>query len=332
MPATDRTCNLCGEASFETIAKWDRRRRPLETVVCRTCGLVSHARIPSDDDLEQYYKRQYRQDYKGEYTPSAYRIGREWMRGRRLYGLLKEYVRPSDRVFEIGTGIGCNIKHFELAGHDASGVEPGEGFRLFSQTKLHCKVKEGVLVNLPQKPQYDLILLVHVLEHLNDPSDTFRRIRTMVTEGGQLYVEVPNLGGPHAAPAKLFHFAHIYNFTLATLCMLGRANGFDVVEVFSKPQDKNLAVLFAGCGTRELWVDPNSVAGTFDALTRYNALTYHLRWWYLKWRIEGIGRQFWDRVLARRRLRRIFQQCKPRKKEAACADDPSLGHASQGWN
>ncbi|MEZ6087394.1 MAG: hypothetical protein R3C05_05070 [Pirellulaceae bacterium] len=34
---------------------------------------------------------------------------------------------------------------------------------------------------------------------------------------GKLYIEVPNFGMPHAAPDRVFHYGHIYNFTEISL-------------------------------------------------------------------------------------------------------------------
>ena len=62
-PVRDASCDLCGQKDFETVAQRDRKGRELHTVVCRNCGLVSHARIPTEEELAAYYQRQYRHEY-----------------------------------------------------------------------------------------------------------------------------------------------------------------------------------------------------------------------------------------------------------------------------
>ena len=124
-------CDLCERTHFDLVSSHDRRGRELATVVCRTCGLISHERIPSDDELADYYRQQYRADYHGEFTPSAYRVVREWNRGRELLRLLGPFLQPRATVFEVGSGIGCTVKNFECAGYDALGVEPGTAFAHF---------------------------------------------------------------------------------------------------------------------------------------------------------------------------------------------------------
>jgi hypothetical protein len=83
-PSFRTGCNLCQGIEFETVGLHDRKHKPLHTVVCKQCGLVSHAIIPSEADLARYYEREYRKDYHAELTPSPQRVVREWNRGKAL--------------------------------------------------------------------------------------------------------------------------------------------------------------------------------------------------------------------------------------------------------
>ncbi len=202
--------------------------------------------------MAEYYRRQYRFDYHGEFTPSPHRVVREWNRGAELLRLLGPYLQHSDRIVEIGSGIGCTVGNFRCAGYAASGVEPGEGFRRFATERLGVPVRSGVLADLAWQPLAEVVLLVHVLEHLRSPRESLRHIRALLPAHGRCYIEVPNAGAPHAAPGKMFHFAHIYNFTRDTLSMLAGQAGFRVHRWLSGPQDKNLCLLLE-CSERAAW-------------------------------------------------------------------------------
>ena len=300
-------CDLCGQEDFQTIAERDRKGQELETVVCRNCGLVSHASVPTDQELASYYRRQYRREYNNEYTPSARRVLREWRRGRRRFELLRPFLHASGRVFEIGTGIGCNLKPFDLAGFEVAGIEPGEGFRAFAREKLHLQVEGGVLADVFQDPRHDLVMLVHVLEHFNSPTAALRHIRSILNPGGRLYVEVPNLGAPHAAPGKLFHYAHIYNFTPTTLATAARASGFEVEKTLSDPRDKNLAMLLSAGNEFKVEVARDSYRSTMEAVTRFSAITYHLRWRYLHERILSVRDLLTGKFGAQKQLAKLLE-------------------------
>ena len=129
-------CDLCGDEQFQLVADRDRRGRPLATVVCLRCGLLAHAEVPGEGALQEYYERQYRAEYQGEYLPAPHRVIREWNRGRDLVRLLRPHLERHDHIMEIGCGIGCTVKQLELAGYESSGLEPGEGFRRFASDQL----------------------------------------------------------------------------------------------------------------------------------------------------------------------------------------------------
>jgi 2-polyprenyl-3-methyl-5-hydroxy-6-metoxy-1,4-benzoquinol methylase len=86
-------------------------------------------------------------------------------------------------------------------------------------------VRRSTLAELPRGEKFDVVLLVHVIEHFNHPRRELRRIASLLKPGGRLYVECPNAEAPHTAPAKMFHFAHVYNFTNPTLEMLAARSG-----------------------------------------------------------------------------------------------------------
>lgn len=224
---------------------------------------------------------------------------------------LLPHVPAGSRVFEIGAGIGCTVKSFELAGFDSSGIEPGRGFEQFGRDVLHARLECKQLEDLPLKPAYDFILLVHVIEHLASPSQALGRIRQMLRPGGRLYVECPNVEGPHAAPAKLFHYAHIYNFTHATLKMLAETTGFRVVACLTKPHHRTVRYVL------ERWdhscpapaMSAEAGARTVQAIHRYSSLTYYLRPSYLAERLWRDLRFSAHHFASRWRLARLIQRC-----------------------
>jgi SAM-dependent methyltransferase len=307
--ARKQPCDLCRGDRFEVVGRTDRRGDFLTTVVCRQCGLVSHGRIPSDDELAIYYAKNYRRDYHGETTPSPHRVIRAWKNGQRLRQLLQPYLRHADRVFEVGAGIGCTVKAFELAGYDASGVEPNEGFRAFSRHQLRSKVYSGCLNDVDPQNPWDLVLLIHVIEHFNRPSDSLRTIHRLIKPGGRLYIECPNVAAPHAAPGKLFHFAHVYNFTPRTLSMIARATGFEVEAWLSAEQDKELRVLLKRAEREQREIDPRSYAATLEGLNRFSYFNYHFRISYFFDRLCRLADHQSEHLFSRRRLRQIIARC-----------------------
>ena len=299
-------CDLCSGTEFELVGKYDRKRRLLNTVICERCGLVSHERIPSDEELDIYYEIQYRHEYNGEYTPSAHRVLRAWEGGQGLVARLKRFLTADASVFEVGAGIGCTVKSFEKAGFNASGIEPGEGFHAYASNEIQANVQRATLDQVKPVGNHDLVVLSHVIEHFNSPRKSIQQIRQLLKNTGKLYVECPNIAAPHAAPRKLFHYAHIYNFTVPTLQMLIESCGFELTQAFTKPDDRTHSLLFSATAPRELEIIPNSYPTSLDGIFKYNTLTYHLRPAYLKDKFRRDTRFVSNHILPAFRLRNIF--------------------------
>lgn len=302
-------CDLCGESQYEPLCNYDRKGQPLRTVVCCNCGLVAHACIPTCEELARYYTEHYRQNYHGNNTPAPYRVVREWKRGQNILARLQSDLAPGAHVLEVGSGIGCTVMNFCMAGFSAKGIEPGEGFAEFSRTRMHADIRRCSLSELPPVAEYDLVLLVHVLEHLPSPTDALTRIARLLRPSGKLYIEVPNFNAPHAAPGKQFHFAHIYNFTPATLRMVAAKTGFKVEHAYTPSRDKVIAFLLTKSPSVSFRLEGMSYSQTVEAAHRFSRLSYYARLGYVFERaVKTLGRAT-ERATAQRSFHRILAQC-----------------------
>ena len=78
--------------------------------------------------------------------------------------------------------------------------------------------------------RFDVVIMVGVLEHLRDLDAAFEQLRTVLTSGGELYVEVPDVTAfadwPNA-PYQDFSTEHINFFSPVSLTNLMRRHGFE---------------------------------------------------------------------------------------------------------
>ena len=77
----------------------------------------------------------------------------------------------------------------------------------------------------------DIIILSHVLEHIPDPLGFLGRIRPALKQNGMMLVEVPTLefiarGGYNHNLFSYFQIAHIFDFSINTLCYTLERAGF----------------------------------------------------------------------------------------------------------
>ena len=57
--------------------------------------------------------------------------------------------------------------------------------------RKNLDVENCSIEHLPRDQRYDLIILMDVIEHLESPCDALERLRSCLSDGGQVYVNVP---------------------------------------------------------------------------------------------------------------------------------------------
>ena len=104
-------------------------------------------------------------------------------------------------------------------------MEPGDAYRALAEAKgipMHASI-EALISKKPKR--FDLVTLMHVLEHLEHPIQVLTQIREMLlAEDGLLLIEVPNFYAHDS-----YELAHLSCFTKHTLNELIQQTGFEVV-------------------------------------------------------------------------------------------------------
>ena len=243
---TETACALCGPHEYEVVGTRDRNGRPLRTVLCTSCGLVWTNPRPSDADVDRYYASTYRVDYARQHVPSRRKILRGLIGAEERRQLFATELRAGDRVLDIGCGAGEFVFLLRAAGVEATGIEPGEEFSDFSRRVMQVPIQTATVESATVAPgSQRLITMFHMLEHAADPRRTLSTIRGWLAPEGRLVVEVPSVGATVQAPAHRFHYAHLYNFTGATLAAIGEAAGLSVVKTMHSHDGGNVMCVFA---------------------------------------------------------------------------------------
>lgn len=225
-PVIADPCILCGATGRHVVETMGRGFKPLVTVACDGCGLVSHHPLPDAAALEAFYAERYRLSYKGAATPKPKHALRAQhgaaVRARRLAAL----APAGARVLDAGASSGEFVFAMQRAGFRAMGLEPNRGYAAWAVQTYGVEI-----VNRPLGPDafgagvFDLIHMNHVLEHLADPLAALGWLRRWMAPDGLVFIEVPNLEGVRKQRATLFHFAHVWNFTPSTLIALAAKAG-----------------------------------------------------------------------------------------------------------
>lgn len=212
-------CNLCGSEDKTLISSKDRRWKPLKTVACTECGLMRTDPMPTEEELNRYYRDEYRFDYQlAGKRPPKFHLVRSMRDAKNRVTKLEDWLKPGARVLDVGCGTGEFLKLAKDRGCEVVGIEPGSSYAAFARSEYGIDVINSPWqdAELPQA-SFDVITCNQVVEHLRDPMAALAAMSDWLKPEGVAYISVPDMR-PNSKPTfERFHFAHIYGFTPDTL-------------------------------------------------------------------------------------------------------------------
>jgi 2-polyprenyl-3-methyl-5-hydroxy-6-metoxy-1,4-benzoquinol methylase len=236
-------CLICGANA--TVAR--KTKKGYDLVSCRECGLSWVSPMPTSEVLADYYSKNYRlaaNHEQAELVKAGRDIGL-------IEGWIKQHAPQARTVCEIGCATGNLLHELSLRGYHVSGFELSSVTSEIARRSFGLDVTTGTF--RADGPQFDVILIRHVLEHTVDPVDQINAIAKRLASGGLLIIAVPNGKGIgfrmlgeywtwYVPPAHLWYFS---SRNLQNLC--ARA-GLKQTVTMTRQGDANDPILEVGLG------------------------------------------------------------------------------------
>lgn len=216
-------CPLCGGERQRFFEQLHEGGRTWIYRLCETCGLVFQSPRMNDAELTAFYASGYRDAVQGTEAPTDKDLRIQAGRARLLLAFCKGRLPRPTRHLDIGSSSGALLRAFAAEyGCESVGVEPGEAYRNASHSRGVYLFPDLATLEREESGTFDLISMIHVLEHIPDPVAHLSRLRERwMARGGHLLVEVPNLYGHQAVEP-----AHLLAFSARTLRRTLEAAGF----------------------------------------------------------------------------------------------------------
>jgi SAM-dependent methyltransferase len=228
MTETVHNCPLCGSNTSLPFDQRKFRGQPVSNVICQSCGLVYQSPRMTETERQAFYEAEYRLLYQGQEGPNPKDLAVQTARAQVAMDYIRQQVKSCTRILDIGCSTGILLQHFQTYYQcRACGVEPGNEYRNYAQSlglEVFSSLEE---LHRPGLSRFNLISMMHVLEHLPNPVEYLQNIHEKYLEPtGWLLLEVPNLFAHDC-----FETAHLISFSAHTLTQVVQKAGFRVIQL-----------------------------------------------------------------------------------------------------
>jgi SAM-dependent methyltransferase len=168
------------------------------------------------------------------------------------FTVTKRYKQKPETVLDIGASNGVMLDIFKENGAETWGVEPSENAEI-AKSKGHKIISEFFEKAKLPIDYFDLVIMNHTLEHLDNPKFILKKIYKILKKDGILLVDVPNAGGfgsrilgdkwPYRLPEE-----HKQQFTKKSLTKVFEDAKFEVIYFGSRS-----GIFEFYNPTREIW-------------------------------------------------------------------------------
>lgn len=230
-------CPICGNNATSSYMHCIDAMKSKETFTlnqCEECGFIFTNPRPEIKGLAKYYDFEdyiSHSDTKADFICKCYHL----IRKRNIQRKIKLLGKSKGKLLEIGSGTGKLLAECKKRGWETLGVEPNKGARDIASQKNNIDLVE-CLNEIKTKGSMDVVMLWHVLEHLPDINESFKKFKYYLKEKGKLVIAVPNC---KAYDAKIYkdHWAaydvprHLSHFHKTSMKRLANKHGFEVQKI-----------------------------------------------------------------------------------------------------
>lgn len=230
-------CPLCHGLNSKEVLSSGSASSEFSVVKCQICELARTFPCPTDESLHVRYIDTYYGTGENKFITIVQKLRDEIMRMRiRHYLSLIRGSIQKPKILDIGCAEGRLLKSFLEYGCQCWGIEHPvyPSHRFIDPDRIVYMQGDLLSVDLPEGA-FDLILMWHVLEHMDDPGAVMSRLCRLLSPEGFMILAVPNFSSMEAGIFKeaWFHLDipwHKYHFNERSLHYLVERNHLRIIK------------------------------------------------------------------------------------------------------
>jgi len=218
--AEHKECLICNSNNLKSLSGYENAF----LCICKKCGFTFSQKIPSVEELSNFYNGYGQYEYVSPITISRY---------NELIDQFESY-RETNNILDIGSGTGVFLEEAKKKGWNVYGTEYGDDKVKIGEDK-GINMEVGVFDPKNYQVKFDVITSFEVIEHINNPQEEIRNISSLLRTGGMFYLTTPNFNSLSRRFLKekwqqIFYPEHLSYYTAKTLSNLLKINSLKPIN------------------------------------------------------------------------------------------------------
>lgn len=225
----DYSCYICGNKKLRIYSSY--WRRPI--LKCPRCDLKFALTRQSLTDVKRIHGQSHwcglYKELGCDHNALAWKDWQEWKRTllqKFTFSQIEKEFGSAKSVLDVGCGNGMFLEVFLQRGWKCTGVDFSEFVENISfSPEINIIMSPFEMTSFDSK-QFNLVTLMHVLEHFLDPIASLIEIKRILKDDGYLLIEIP-------LTQDYYGIHHQSYFTKKSLYLLLKKVGINIVQCFT---------------------------------------------------------------------------------------------------
>jgi len=217
-------CPVCENKSLSYLKGYQK----LHLLKCKNCNFIFDERVPSSDELNDYYSQ-------SKYSDLNHLSLQTLNSFNNLLDFFEQY-KESGNILDLGCGQGDFLVEAKKRNWNVYGTEYSTSATGLCE-KRGIKMFQGDLTkDIFDDIRFDVITSFEVIEHINNPNTFMSVVNQKLHENGLVYCTTPNFNSLLRYFEKdrfkmIVYPIHISFYTKASIKYLGNSNNFKLLKV-----------------------------------------------------------------------------------------------------
>ena len=264
MTKLKRTCPICNNANGEVLHMQsflldDNNPLPssYDVVSCTQCSFVYADVDASQEDYNKYYENFSKYESTEVSSGGGTTPGDKQRLSDTADDIMMHIANKEAKILDIGAAMGgllINLKQNNY--NNLYALEPSKTCVTYMKNEYKLNAYQGSILDdfdeIFNGKKFDFIILSHVFEHIYDLKKTIINIRSLLSDTGKIYIEVPDASGYndcYVVPYYYFDMEHINHFDQHSLQLLMGTHGFRAIASGQKNITASESVMYPAVWT-----------------------------------------------------------------------------------